>query len=47
MSGRALERRKQIRIREAIADDRHAAAELGDVLDDVRREDDDGVLAGR
>src|SRR5687768_2706266 len=29
----------------AVVDDRHAAAELGDVLDDVRREDDDGVLA--
>src|SRR5687768_9871845 len=29
----------------AVVDDRHAAAELGHVLDDVRREDDDGVLA--
>src|SRR5687768_17595713 len=29
----------------AVVDDRHPAAELGDVLDDVRRKDDDDVLA--
>src|SRR5687768_4008187 len=29
----------------AVVDDGHAAAELGDVFDDVRREDDDGVFA--
>ena len=42
-----VDRARRLRFEQDLAavDDRHAAAQLLDVLDDVRREDDDAVLA--
>ena len=47
MSANVVEHLRRIALKDhlAAADDRHPAAELADVLDDVRRENDDDVLA--
>src|SRR5687767_6660923 len=46
-SAEITDRAQRLRLEQNLppVDDRHAGAQLGDVLDDVRREDDDAVLS--